>query len=443
MRIFFKFTKNQIERIKKNLFAKLTSEFFQIISQVLYPPLMILFWGIDKFGIWLFLTSLTAMFAMFNFNFTAASLQQMSIYNNKKKFNKVNEIFQNTFGLIIINLLLLSTIIIVYFLLFEIDFSITKELNLKEVKIIIFLILFSVYIDIFSSLLNIGIWHRGKQYISVNILTTLEIISKLSIAITGLFFESLVYAAIILVIFSILKIIIFYYYFNLFNSYLKFSLKKFTKEKSFNIIKLSVGHFSDLLAYTIKNSGLIVVIGIFFNANLVAYISTAKTLFYFFPVRFFNVIESISLYEYAKSFAKKNFYILKHNHKKHILFVLLISFLFMLISIFVGPYIYKVWLSGKFEITLLLLILIILDVFVNTFRNSIVIILRSTNNMLNIGIIELIISSLVIFIYYYFFTLGYKIETSFLVIIFGSITSLLFSIFYVRIFYKNKFINLK
>ena len=35
------------------------------------------------------------------------------------------------------------------------------------------------FFSCFNSLLNIGIWYQGKQYISVNILTTVEIISKL------------------------------------------------------------------------------------------------------------------------------------------------------------------------------------------------------------------------------------------------------------------------
>ena len=441
MKNFFKFTKNQIERIKKNLFAKLTSEFLQILSQVLYPPLMILFWGVDKFGIWLFLISLTSIFTMFNFNFTEASLQEMSIYNQKKKYNKVNEIFQNTLGLIITNLLLLSSIILFYFLLFEINFSITAGLNLNEVKIIFFLIIFSVYVDIFNSLLNIGIWHQGKQYISVNILTTVEIISKLLISIAGIYFESLIYAAIILVIFSIIKTIIFYYYFNLFNNHLKFSLKKLSKKISFKLIKLSIGHFSDLLAYTIKNSGLIVVIGIFFNANLVTFISTAKTLFYFFPLRFFNIIDSISLYEYAKTFAVKNISNFKYNHKRHILFIFFISIFFILFSVVIGPYLYQIWLSGKFEITLLILSLIVLDVFFVVLRNSFAIILRSTNKMLNIGLSELLLSLMTIIIYYYFFKLEYKIETCLLIILIGSLISLSFSIYYVKLFYKNKLIS--
>ena len=118
MNNFFIFSKNQINRIKKNLLAKLTSESSQIIIQVFYPPLMIFFWGLEQFGIWLFLMSLTSMFSMLNFNFTEASLQEMSIYNNQKKYDKVNEIFQNTLGLIIINLLILSLINFIYLFFF-------------------------------------------------------------------------------------------------------------------------------------------------------------------------------------------------------------------------------------------------------------------------------------------------------------------------------------
>ena len=435
---FFILSKNQINRIKKNLLAKLTSESSQVVTQVLYPPLMILFWGLEQFGIWLFLISLTSMFSMLNFNFTDASLQEMSIYNNQKKYNKVNEIFQNTLGLIIINLLILSLIIFIYLFFFEISFLVIEGLNLNEVKIIFFLIILSVYIDIFNSLLNIGIWYQGKQYISVNILTIIEIISKLSIVLAGYFFENLIYASIILVIFSLTKTIVFYYYFNLFNNFLKFSLTELSKKKSLRLFKLSICHFTDLLANTIRNSGLIVLIGFFFNANLVAFISTAKTLFYFFPLRFFNILDSISLFEYAKGFASRSISKFKNNHKKHILLVLIAGISFILTSILVGPYLYNIWLSGKFNITSIILILIIFDVFLIVLRNSFIIILRSTNNMFHIGLFEFILSLIMIMSCYYFLILGKNIETCLMIILIGSSISLFFSINKVRLFYKNK-----
>ena len=99
---FFKFSKNQVVRLKKNFFSRLGNESVQVLAQIFYPPLMILFWGVDKFGVWIFLLSIPNMLMMFNFNFTDASLQEMSIYHAKKQKDKVKATFQNTLNLIII-----------------------------------------------------------------------------------------------------------------------------------------------------------------------------------------------------------------------------------------------------------------------------------------------------------------------------------------------------
>ena len=108
---FFKFSKSLITRLKKNILSHLNSESLQIVTQLFFPPLMILFWGVDNFGIWIFLLSVPSMLMMFNFNFTDASIQEMTIYHEKKQINKVKEIFQNTLNLIIINLTLVTIII--------------------------------------------------------------------------------------------------------------------------------------------------------------------------------------------------------------------------------------------------------------------------------------------------------------------------------------------
>ena len=50
--LFFKFTQIQSERVKKNFFALFSNFSTQILVQIIYPPLMLLFWGIENFGIW-------------------------------------------------------------------------------------------------------------------------------------------------------------------------------------------------------------------------------------------------------------------------------------------------------------------------------------------------------------------------------------------------------
>ena len=75
---------------------------------------MIFFWGIENFGIWVFLISIPNIIQIFNFNLTDASVNQMAIYNAEKN-KKSNEIFQNTILFVIINIIILSVTILTFF----------------------------------------------------------------------------------------------------------------------------------------------------------------------------------------------------------------------------------------------------------------------------------------------------------------------------------------
>ena len=102
-------------RLKRNIFSSISSQSLKIFVQIFYPPLMIFFWGIENFGIWIFLLSLPNIIQIFNFNLTDASVNQMAIYNAQKKYTKSNEIFQNTILFVIINILILSATLLIFF----------------------------------------------------------------------------------------------------------------------------------------------------------------------------------------------------------------------------------------------------------------------------------------------------------------------------------------
>ena len=95
---------------------------------------MIVFWGVENFGIWILVTSIPATLNFFNVNFSYAAQQEMTIFHTKKKFNKVNEIFQNNLLLTILNIILFTIIIfLVYFLLGLEMFSALKKVPLKDI----------------------------------------------------------------------------------------------------------------------------------------------------------------------------------------------------------------------------------------------------------------------------------------------------------------------
>ena len=81
-------------RLKRNIFSSISSQSLKIFIQIFYPPLMIFFWGIENFGIWIFLISIPNIIQIFNFNLTDASVNQMAIYNAQKKHKNQMKFFK-------------------------------------------------------------------------------------------------------------------------------------------------------------------------------------------------------------------------------------------------------------------------------------------------------------------------------------------------------------
>ena len=47
-------------KLKKNIFSYSVNFFFNIVIQILFPPLMILYWGSELFGLIIFLLTIPA-----------------------------------------------------------------------------------------------------------------------------------------------------------------------------------------------------------------------------------------------------------------------------------------------------------------------------------------------------------------------------------------------
>ncbi len=203
------------------------------------------------------------------------------------------------------------------------------------------------------------------------------------------------------------------------------------------IIKLSIGHTADTVSNIIKHSGIILILGIFYDPYIIGYIATAKTLFYFLPIRFFGKLSHITLYEYASLFSKKKFLIIKKNIIGVTKIVFILLTLFILLAIIIGPFIYNFWLNNKYELGLLLLLLILFDAFFFILRDSITSVLRAINKFILLGISELIIVLIIILLFYLTLYFGYSYLVGFLILLFGSLISLLCAISILIFFIKK------
>ena len=97
-----------------------------------------------------------------------------------------------------------------------------------------------------------------------------------------MYFESLIYPAIIYFITSLLRFVLYFYFFLLNNKYLKISIKERSLKIFLKLAKLSVGFTLDVINFLIRHSLIIFIIGIFLEPHIIGYVVTVKTLFIFF-----------------------------------------------------------------------------------------------------------------------------------------------------------------
>ena len=421
--ILFKFSLSQFSRIKKNFNSLFLNFSVQITIQIFYLPLMLFFWGTENFGIWIFVTTIPSTLSVLNIDFTRAAKTEMSINNIRNKKKEVNQNFQNAFGLTLMNMLIFSIISIIFFLLKGLNLKIFESIELHDLKIILFFIFFSFYFILFDSLLATGISYRGKLYIQQNIKTIFDALIKIAVVISGFFFNNLIYAAGIFFLMTILKTLFFYYYFTINKKYLVLSLKFINLKNSLKLFKLSLSYYLEAMSYMLKNNGLIILLGIFFTAELVGLVSAARTLFYFLPLRILGIITNTSIYEYSQSYAKKQMKIIKYNFNRHIFLTICLILLMSISLLATGPTIFNLWTHNEYNLNYLLILLLVTDCLICSLRNTLIILIKAVNKFLKAIAVEAIISILIFFITYYFLTLNYNYLSMFIMNLIGTLIS--------------------
>ncbi len=424
---FYKF-KNK--RINKNFSSQVFLNISLTISQILFPALMIMFYGIENFGIWIFLTAIPTTLALVNFNFSTAAKTEMSIYYNKKNIKKINEVFTNCIILTLIFVLIFFFFTFIIINLYDFNFEILKNIDSKDLKIIITCIFLSFYLDIINGIFKTGISYSGRLDIDTYLQMIFDILSKLAIIISGIIFGKLLFASYTLVIVNIVKIFSYYFFFISFNKYLNpFSLKLISKKQIFRLFQISLPYHLDIISGLMKNSFQIIILGIFFNAQIVGLVSTFRTLFYFLPIRIWGLITKVIFYELTKLYANKKYNLLKKTYFNLIKIISISAIFFILISIFLGQFVYNLWINFSYNFNYLLLLLIIFDVCIFELSHFISIIKRAINKFLDVSLFSILINSTILSVSYGLFVSQQSYLFLFVLNLIGSIMIFLFNSF--------------
>ena len=421
---------NRLKGIYKNFLSFFSIFSIQTIIQILYPPAMIFTWGIENFGIWIFITSIPSLLTILNINISSASRSEMSIYYEKKKLFDVNKIFLNSFCLVLLSSLFFFLIWFTAFSLDKIDFKTLEKINFENFRIIFLFLVLSSHCLIIDQMFYCGITYRGdasKYNYNILIFDTLV---KILIPFLGLFTDNLIYASLTLFILAICKtfcLFIFFKYQNKNNLNLKISL--FDTKLCIKLLKLSFSYQLDNISFTIRNSGLIMMVGIFFSPIVVGLISTSRTLFYFLPIRFMNTLDNTLFLEFSKMYGNNDVSSVKKFFKYHIYVNIFVMIVFSTLSLLFGKLLYNYWTNYEYDLFNNLMFLLIADTVVFNSFNSLETFIKSINKFFYSALLKSLLSILTIILSYASFTMGYSFLSFFVFSIISSFISLIFILF--------------
>ena len=434
-------SKEQIKRIFKNFTSQISLNVSLTVFQILFPPLMIMIYGLENFGIWIFLTAIPSILAILNFDLNAAAKTEMSIYFNQNNKKKVNEIFNNSIVLTIVFVVFLGFVGVLIINFYNFDLNILKDLNSNELNTILVCVFLTFYLNIFNSIFKTGITFWGRLDIGSYLEIFFDFFTKFLVIIFGLIFNELLFAFFALLTVNLLKIIIFYFFFLNYNKCLTlFSFNLVSKKKILKLFKLSTPYYFESATNIIKHSFQIIILGIFFNAQIVGLVSTLKTLFYFLPIRAWGIVSKVTFYEFTKLYAEKKFKLLKKIYIKFLKLGLIFLITFLFLSFLFGEYVYTLWLNNSFDLDYYLLTLIILDVIFFISAGSIAFVNKAINKFFPISLFQMIINLIIIIISYLFFSLQQTYYFLFLFNLVGSILIFIYSAYFSRKFYKKRLI---
>jgi hypothetical protein len=430
--IFGKYKINN--RIYKNLKGLLLEFFSRTTIQIFFFPLMFYIWGTEYTGIWIFLTSITTFAALTNLN-TDEFIRQHMILNFDNKIEK-QKIYSNGFIIALINSLFFFLVVYFVNLIFLDKFTITENINFKDLKTFIFIIAFGSALSIISNYFLIKFEIEGKIFLKVNLINLFFILNRVVPLLVGLYskdFNNIFYAYIGL---QIIQLIIFLYWskkVKIFFNYSDVSIRYLKK-----IIKNSLRYYLINLKGLLSVSGLNYIIGFFFNAEIISIYNAINVMFKWFYVRIIGMVHTITTYEIARfsKIIKK----IKILNKRIDISAYVFGSILIIISFTFGKLIFNEWTLYRFEnfnnLKVLIYLITIEAIFYVLCSNELIY-LKAINKIRIVAEINIILESVSLII---IFISLLKFQNIMIVIQIQIIKNLI--LLFINKIYKNKQLNL-
>jgi len=333
-------------RLKQNIFSQFINFFVKIIVQLFFPLIMIFYLGTNDFGVWIILFTIVTTISGFNFNTLEVTKNIMiQLYVEKDK-NALNSIYSNSVVSHFANLLIFILISFSVYYLFDFSSYTSTTLTMKSLELCFLFIMLGFLVESITYLLYPIFTYSGYTKTWINQQSFFQFHSKL-LLVASLLFNDFMYLGIFYLISNLLRLFLI----------LLFKKNENTENISFNYTLLNKNTFKQLFVkslsyslekinYLLKQNGLILIIGYLFSPILVTMVSTARTLFYYLPINFFEVITNPATIEFGKVNLEDKSQIFDLLRKFTYLSVV-VATLYFLGANLLGKAIYDIWINNN------------------------------------------------------------------------------------------------
>lgn len=365
-----------------------------MLFQLLSVPIFLKYWGVELYGEWLTLNTLTAYFQMTDVGLNTATGNSFTFNYLRGQFEKCTILINNNIFFI------LSAFVIIFLLIVglgEMGFFIRLfHFSLIESSVVntcLLLLFFQVMVGTFNNLLN-TFYTATNNYARGIMIDNLIRFSEYGFLVIGVVSGiSIVY---ILVFGVFVKLVGLVYKFIDSSRFYQLSLGfHFLRKTELKEIFLpAISFFSFPVANSLSFQGVTLLINFFLGSASVVVFNTTRTLVNFSKSTI-DILHKSVWPEISISYGKVDLFKLRQIHYRTMGCSILLAIGTTLILFFTGDFLYTTWTKGAVKFDLILFTLLLLALVTNTIWSSSAVLLQATNNHKNFSLFYLFTAILI------------------------------------------------
>ena len=378
--------------IFKNVFANSLTMVIILFFQLISVPVFLKFWGVERYGEWIVLNTLTAYFQMTDVGLNTATGNSFTFHFVRNEKERCNILINNNILFILVAFLLIFLLLISLmannFFLHLFNFKLISE---KEINLGLILLFAQVFIGTLNNLLN-TFYIASKNYARGIMIDNLIRASEYMTLIIGIISNvPVIFILTIILLVKFFGLIIKYIDSNKFWK-LQLGFRYFNIEEFKAILLPAVSFFSFPIANSIIFQGITLLVNFMLGSVMVVMVNTTRTLVNFCK-SITDIIHKSVWPELSLAFGLKDYALMRNLHRRTIFISLLISIFVSIILFFFASPIYLYWTKHKAVFMPGFFNLLLVSLVINILWSSSNVLLQATNNHKMFSLIYLFCSA--------------------------------------------------